>query len=61
MKEDNEYTNEPLGYIRVIDDFLPPPEELVYKEDNVKVTLGFLCCTSAAKPINEPQGTVLED
>jgi hypothetical protein len=22
-------------------DFLPPPEELVFKEDNVKVTLGL--------------------
>jgi predicted DNA binding CopG/RHH family protein len=41
MKEDNEYTDEPLGDIRVIDDFLPPPEELVFKEDNVKVTLGL--------------------
>ena len=41
MKEDNEYTDEPLGDIRVIDDFLPPPEELVFKEDNVKITLGL--------------------
>ncbi len=41
MKEDNEYTDEPLGDIRVIDDFLPSPEELVFKEDNVKVTLGL--------------------
>jgi len=41
MKKNNEYTDEPLGDIRVIDDFLPPPEELVFKEDNVKVTLGL--------------------
>jgi len=41
MKKNNEYTDEPLGDIRVIDDFLPPPEELVFKEDNVKITLGL--------------------
>ena len=32
------YTNEPIE-AKIIDDFLPPPEELVLKEDNVKVTL----------------------
>ena len=37
----NVYTDEPLGDVRVIDDFLPTPEELVFKEDNVKVTLGL--------------------
>ena len=35
------YTNEPLGEIRVINDFLPPPAELGFKEDTVKVTLGL--------------------
>jgi predicted DNA binding CopG/RHH family protein len=30
-----------LGKIRVRKDFLPPPSELVYKEDTVKVTLGL--------------------
>lgn len=33
------YTDEPLGELRVIDDFLPSPEQLVFKEDNVKVTI----------------------
>ncbi|MCD6388930.1 MAG: CopG family transcriptional regulator [Desulfobulbaceae bacterium] len=33
------YTNEPLGEVRIIDDFLPPPEQLVFKENNVKVTI----------------------
>lgn len=41
MKKNNEYSDESLGDIRVIDDFLPPPEELVFKEDNVKITLGL--------------------
>jgi len=39
--KDNEYTDEPLGEVRVVDDFLPKPEELVFNEDNVKVTLGL--------------------
>lgn len=39
--KDNVYTDEPLGDVRIIDDFLPMPEELVFKEDNVKVTLGL--------------------
>ena len=33
------YTNEPLGKLRIVDDFLPPPEELVFKEDTQKVTI----------------------
>lgn len=33
------YTDEPLVEIRIIDDFLPSPEELVFKEDNIKVTI----------------------
>ena len=41
MKIENEYTDETLGDIRVVDDFLPPPEELVFKENNIKVTLGL--------------------
>ena len=39
--KDSVYTDEPLGNVHVIDDFLPTPEELVFKEDNVKVTLGL--------------------
>jgi predicted DNA binding CopG/RHH family protein len=41
MRKGTRYTDEPLGDIRVIRDFLPPPSELVYKEDTVKVTLGL--------------------
>ncbi len=33
------YTDEPLGEVRIIDDFLPSPEQLVFKENNVKVTI----------------------
>jgi hypothetical protein len=33
------YTNEPLGKIKIVTDFLPSPDELVLKEETVKVTL----------------------
>ena len=39
MKAKIKYTDEPLGDLRVVDDFLPPPEDLVFKEENVKVTI----------------------
>lgn len=35
------YTNEPLGTIEVVADFLPSPAELAFKEDGVKVTLSL--------------------
>ena len=41
MRRATDYTAEPLGEIRVIEDFLPPPSELVFREDIVKVTLGL--------------------
>lgn len=35
------YTDEPIGEIKVVNDFLPRPEDLIFKEDNVKVTLSL--------------------
>ncbi len=35
------YTDEPLGEIRIIDDFLPPPKDLVFKDESIKVTLSL--------------------
>ncbi|ALA60323.1 hypothetical protein NITMOv2_3938 [Nitrospira moscoviensis] len=35
------YTDEPLGEIRVIQDFLPSPAELAFREEGVKVTLAL--------------------
>jgi len=35
------YTNEPIGRVRVVPDFLPPPEELVFREEAVKVTISL--------------------
>ena len=41
MKTTPKYTSEPLGRLEVIDDFLPPPDQLVLKEDGVKVTISL--------------------
>jgi predicted DNA binding CopG/RHH family protein len=35
------YSDEPLGQVEVIEDFLPSPEELAFKEDTVKVTIAL--------------------
>ena len=35
------YTNEPLGDVKVIADFLPSPAELAFSEEGVKVTLAL--------------------
>ena len=41
MKKKIKYSDEKLGKIEIVDDFLPKPEELVFKEDTVKVTINL--------------------
>jgi predicted DNA binding CopG/RHH family protein len=41
MRKKITYTNEPLGDIEVIPDFLPPPAELAFREEGIKVTLAL--------------------
>ncbi len=41
MKEKIRYTDEPLSELRIVNDFLPPPEALIFKEDTVKVTISL--------------------
>ena len=41
MKGRVKYTDEPLGELRVVEDFLPSPKDLVFKEENVKVTMAL--------------------
>jgi len=41
MNENIKYTNEPLGDVKVIADFLPSPAELAFNEEGVKVTLAL--------------------
>ena len=35
------YTDEPLGEVKIIPDFLPPPAELAFREESVKVTISL--------------------
>ena len=41
MKNRIKYTDEPMGELKVVKDFLPPPEHLALKEENVKVTISL--------------------
>jgi hypothetical protein len=35
------YTDAPLGKLKVVPDFLPPPEDLVFRDEGVKVTISL--------------------
>ena len=39
MSKAIQYSNEPIGDIKIITDFLPSPEELALKKENTKVTI----------------------
>ncbi|MDY0144522.1 MAG: BrnA antitoxin family protein [Kiritimatiellia bacterium] len=41
MKSKIKYTNEPMGKVRVVKDFLPSPEQLAFQEEKVKVTIAL--------------------
>ena len=41
MSEKIKYTDEPLGNLRVVPDFLPSPEHLVFREEGVKVPISL--------------------
>ena len=45
MKKQIKYTDEPsdvdIGAARIVKDFLPPPDQLVFKEKTVKITLSL--------------------
>ncbi len=41
MKDKTKYSDEPMGRLRVVPDFLLSPEQLVLKEDQVKVTVSL--------------------
>ena len=41
MKTKTKYTDEPIGDLKVIKDFLPSPDQLVLKEENVKITIAL--------------------
>lgn len=39
MKQKIKYTDEPMGRLKIVKDFLPSPEELMRAEEKQKVTL----------------------
>lgn len=41
MSSKIKYTNEPIGSVEVVSDFLPSPEDLAFREEDVKVTLAL--------------------
>ena len=41
MKTKIKYTEEPMGELRIVKDILPNPEQLVLKEENVKITISL--------------------
>jgi predicted DNA binding CopG/RHH family protein len=41
MKKKIKYTNEPMGKVRIVSDFLPSPKDLVLKDETVKVTISL--------------------
>ena len=41
MSAKTKYTDEPMGEVKIVPDFLPTPEELAFREEGVKVTLAL--------------------
>ena len=41
MRAKIKYTDEPMGKVKVISDFLPSPEELALKNETIKVTIAL--------------------
>ena len=41
MKNKIKYTEEPMGDLKIVKDFIPKPDQLVLKEVNIKVTISL--------------------
>ena len=41
MRTNHKYTEGPIGRASIVADFLPAPEDLVFREEQVKVTLSL--------------------
>lgn len=41
MKAKIKYSDEPMGKVKVITDFLPSPEKLALKDETVKITISL--------------------
>ncbi len=58
------YTNEKMGKIKIIPDFLPDPEQLAFREESTKVTIGLsrksiLFFKSTARRYGTPYQTMI--
>ena len=40
-KRKAKYTKEPIGKIKIVEDFLPKPKDLVLKEETAKITISL--------------------
>ena len=52
------YTKGPVGAVRIVEDFLPPPGELVVKEEVEKVTISQSTRSSTRRPTNHWRAAV---
>jgi predicted DNA binding CopG/RHH family protein len=41
MRKKIKYTDEPMEKVRRVEDFLPSPEELAFKEETIKITISL--------------------
>lgn len=41
MRKRIRYSDEPIGPVKIVPDFLPPPEALAFQEEEIKVTLAL--------------------
>ena len=41
MKKTIKYSDEPIGDLKIIADFLPSPKDLIFKDETVKVTISL--------------------
>jgi hypothetical protein len=54
MKRTLKYTDEPLGRLEIVDDFLPPPDQLVPKEDGITSVLAAVAKRKSTKDRSSP-------
>ncbi|HJD63313.1 MAG TPA: hypothetical protein LFW14_07235 [Rickettsia endosymbiont of Degeeriella rufa] len=41
MSKTIKYTDEEIGTVKIVQDFLPSPKELLLKDDSVKITISL--------------------
>lgn len=47
------YTDEPIGKIKIIDDFLPKPQDLILKKEKTKITISEYMVKILNNPTND--------